>query len=151
MESQEFEQHYHFRMKGQKMAVKRITVHCLEIEDKPGSLQKLLEQAASANVDFQCFTAFSAGGGRGRVYMSAKEPEAFKACAQQAGVETTAAVGFIVSGPDKVGAAAEGLKGLADAGINGIAGAAMVCDAQYQMLVVVNAADGDAAEKALAG
>lgn len=131
------------------MAVKRITVYCVEIDDKPGGLQKLLDQAASANVDFQCFTAFSAGGGVGRVCLSAKDPEALKACLQDAGIEATAAAGFIISAEDKVGAAAEGLKGLADAGINGIAGAAMVCDGQYQMLVVVDASDGDAAEKAL--
>jgi len=131
------------------MAVKRISVHCIEIEDTPGSLQKLLAQAASENVDMQCFAAFSAGAGCGRVYVSAKDPEALKACAQQAGIEATAAAGFIVSGADKVGAAAEALKGLADAGINGVAGAAMVCDGQYQMLVVVDAADGDAAQKAL--
>ena len=63
------------------MAVKRITVHCLEIEDKPGSLQKFLAKAASANVDLLCFAAFSAGGGRGRVYLSAKEPQALETCA----------------------------------------------------------------------
>ncbi len=131
------------------MAVKQISIDCLEIEDKPGSLQKLLADAASANVDLLGFAAFSAGDGRGRVYISAKDPAAFKACAQQAGIETTAAVGFIISGEDKVGAAAEALKGLADASISGVAGAAMVCDGQYQMLVVVDAADGDAAERAL--
>ena len=54
------------------MAVKRITVHCLEIEDKAGSLQKLLADAASANVDFECCAAFSAGGGLGQVCLSAK-------------------------------------------------------------------------------
>jgi hypothetical protein len=133
-----------------KMAVKRITVHCVEIEDKPGSLQKLLGQAAAVNVDMQCFAAFSAGGGLGWVYVSAKDPEGFKACAEGVGIEAAEAAGFIVSGDDKVGAAAEALKGLADAGISGIAGAAMVCDGQYQMLVVVDAADGNAAEKALA-
>jgi hypothetical protein len=127
------------------MAVKRIIVHCLEIEDKPGSLQKLLAKVASANVDLQCFTAFSAGGGRGQVYVSAKDPEAFKACAREAGIETTTAAGFIISGDDRVGAAAEALKGLADANISGVAGAAIVCDGQYHMLVVVDAADGDAA------
>ena len=127
------------------MAVKRITVHCLEIEDKPGSLQKLLADAASANVDLQCFAAFSAGGGRGRVYLSAKSEEAFEAL----GLESTAAAGFIISGEDKVGVAAEALKGLADANINGVAGSATVCDGQYQMLVVVDAGDADAAEKAL--
>jgi hypothetical protein len=131
------------------MAVKRIAVHCVEIQDKPGSLQQLLDKAASANVDFEGFTAFSAGGGRGQVYLSAKDPEVLKACAQEAAVVPTEAVGFVISGPDKVGAAAADLKPLADAGINGVAGAAMVCDGQYHMLVVVNAADGDAAANAL--
>ncbi len=131
------------------MAVKRITVHCVEIEDKPGSLQKLLDGVASANVDLLCCTAFSAGGGLGWVYVSAKDLVAFEAYAQDAGIEATAAAGFIVSGDDKVGAAAGALKGLADAGISGIAGAAMVCDGQYQLLVVVDAADSDVAAKAL--
>ena len=131
------------------MAVKRITVHCVEIEDKPGSLQNLLAKAASANVDFLGFVAYSAGGGRGCVCLSAKDPQALEDCAQKAGIETTAAVGFIVSDDDKVGAAAEALKGLAAAGINGVAGAAIVSDGQYQMLIVVDAADADAAEKAL--
>ena len=81
--------------------------------------------------------------------VSAKDPEAFRGCVQKMGIEATVAAGFIVSGDDKAGAAAEALKGLAEAGINGVAGAAMVCDGHYQMLVVVDAADGDAAEKAL--
>ncbi len=131
------------------MAVKRITVHCLEIEDKPGSLQKLLADAALANVDLLCFAAFSAGGGRGCVCLSAKDPQTLEDCAQKAGIEAVAAAGFIVSGDDRVGTAAESLKGLAQAGINGIVGAAMVCNGQYQMLIVVDAADGDAAEKVL--
>jgi len=128
---------------------KRIRVHCLEIEDKPGSLQKLLAQAASANVDLLCFAAFSAGGGRGQLYVSVKDPQTLEAYAQAVGIEAPAATGFIIGGEDKVGAAAESLKGLADAGINGVAGAAMVCDGQYHMLIVVDAADGDAAEAAL--
>lgn len=131
------------------MGVKRITIHCIEIEDKPGSLQGLLEQAASANVDLLCFAAFSAGGGRGQVYLSAKDPAGLEACAKEAGIEATASAGFIISDEDKVGVAAESLKGLADAGINGVAGSAMVCDGQYQMLIVVDAADGDAAAAAL--
>jgi hypothetical protein len=135
-------------MKGEKMAVKRVTIQCVEIEDKPGSLQKLLAKMASAKVDLLCFAAFSAGG-RGQVYLSAKDPKALEARARTAGIQTSAAAGFIIGGEDKVGAAEQSLKGLADAGINGVAGAAMVCDGQYQMLVVVKAADGDAAEEAL--
>ena len=130
------------------MAVKKVAVHCVEVEDKPGGLQGLLAQTTSANVDLQCFAAFSAGGGKGRVYLSAKDEEALSACAEKTGIETTAA-GFIISGDDKVGAASEALKGLAYAGINGVAGAAMVCDGSYRMLVVVDASDGEAAAKAL--
>jgi len=129
--------------------VKRISVHCVEIEDTPGSLQRLLRQVASTGVDLLCLTAFSAGSGRGQVCLSAKDPNALKACAENAGIQTEAAVGFLLSDDDKVGAAAEALKGLAEAGISGIAGAAIVCDGQYHMLVVVAAADGDAAAKAL--
>ncbi|MHC4467430.1 MAG: hypothetical protein ACYSYW_12865 [Planctomycetota bacterium] len=57
--------------------------------------------------------------------------------------------GFIIVGDDTVGAAADALKGLADAGISGVAGAAMVCDGQYHMMVVVESADGDAAADVL--
>ena len=131
------------------MAVKKIAVHCVEVEDKPGGLQGLLAQTTLANVDLQCFAAFSAGGGKGQVYLSAKNEGALKACAEKTGIETTSAAGFIISGDDKVGAAAEALKGLADAGINGVAGAAMVCDGSYRMLVVVDTRDGEAAAKAL--
>ncbi len=41
------------------MAVRRITVHCVGIEDKPGSLQKFLAQSSLSGVDFLCFAAFS--------------------------------------------------------------------------------------------
>jgi len=131
------------------MAVKKVAVLCVEVEDKPGGLQGLLAQTTSANVDLQYFAAFSAGGGKGQVYLSAKDEGALKACAEKVRIETTAAAGFIISGDDKVGAAAQALKGLADAGINGVAGAAMVCDGGYRMLVVVDASDGEAAAKAL--
>lgn len=131
------------------MAVKRIIIHCIEIEDKPGSLQGFLEGVASANVDLLCCTAFSAGGGKGKIYIGAKDPEAFRGCAQELGISAKVATGFIVSGEDRVGACAEALKGLAEANINGVAGSAMAFDGQYQMVIVVNAADGKAAEKAL--
>lgn len=133
------------------MAAKRITVHSVEIEDRPGILYGLLAKAAESNVDFLCFAAFSAGGGKGKLYLSAKDVESLKCCAEEACVPTTEMAGFMVCAEDKVGAGAEDLKGLADAGINGVAAAAMVCDGQYQMLVVVDAADGDAAEKAMGG
>lgn len=131
------------------MAVKRITVCRCEIEDTPGSLQKLLTQAASNNVDFQCFAAFSTGTGKGQLFACAKDPQTLESCAQAAGIQITAAAGFIITNPDRVGVAADDLKPLADAGINGIAGTAIVCDGNYHLLIIVDAADGDAAADAL--
>jgi hypothetical protein len=130
------------------MALEQIAVHCVEIEDKPGSLQKLLAKAAAANVDLHCFIACSAGG-KGQVCLNAKAPAALEAFAKDAGIKTKTAAGFILGGQDMPGAAAAALKGLADAGINGIAGAAMVCDGQYHMGIIVRAEDGSAAAKAL--
>lgn len=131
------------------MAVKRVSIYCVEIEDKPGSLQGLLAEAAEAGVDFECFAAFSAGGGRGQLCLGAKDPAALASCAKSHGIEAKEAAGFIISSEDKVGAAAGALEGLAKAGINGVAGAAIVGGAQYQMLIVVAAADADAAAVAL--
>jgi hypothetical protein len=132
-----------------KMAIKRIVVSCTEIEDTPGSLHKLLSQIAAAGVDLVCAAAFSTGQGRGQVCLSAKEPLTLKAFAEKSNLQLTPAAGFIISEPDVVGAAAAALKPLADAGINGLAGTAMICNGQYHMLIVVSASDGDAAAEAL--
>jgi prephenate dehydratase len=131
------------------MAVKRIAVHCVEIEDKPGSLHRFLSQSSLTGVDYLCFSAFSCGNNRGRVFVSANDPRSFEAFAKEAKLKVTLATGFIVDGVDRAGAAADALKGFAENGIAGIAGAAMACDGRYQMFVVVNAKDGDRAQKAL--
>ena len=129
--------------------VTKIDVHRVCIDDTPGSLQKLLSQAAQAGVDMHCLIACSTGAGKGCVYLSAKDPASCDACAKQAGIETTKMVGFELCGEDKIGAAAEAMKGLADAGINGVAASAMVCDGKYHLGIIVDAADAEAAGKAL--
>ncbi len=131
------------------MAVKPITVHAVQIEDKPGSLQKLLAKAAADGVDLNGLSACACSGGTAMAYLSARNPEALKACAIKAGIQATEMAGFMISGDDKVGAAAEALKPLADAGVNGVAATAMVCDGGYGMVVIVDSADADAAAKAL--
>ena len=59
------------------MAVKRVNVYSVEIEDTPGSLVGLLEKAAAGGVDFECFTAVSSGHGRGRVAKAIHSPAPF--------------------------------------------------------------------------
>lgn len=131
------------------MSVKRIAVHCVDIEDKPGSLQKFLTQSSLSGADYLYFLAFSCSDNHSRVYVSAKDPKSFEDFAREAEIKTTEAAGFIVSGEDHAGAAANVLKGLAEKDIRGIAGTAMVCDNRYHLLVVVNARDADRAQKVL--
>jgi len=131
------------------MAVKRVVVHCVEIEDKPGSLHRFLSQSSLSGVDYLFFSAYSCGNNRGRVFVSAKAPESFETFAEEAKLKVSEAAGFIVSGMDRTGAAADVLKGLAENGINGLAGAAMVCDGRYQMLVVVDTGNAERAQKLL--
>ncbi len=69
------------------MSVKRVAVHCVDIEDKPGSLQKFLTQSSLSGVDYLCFSAFSCGDNHGRVYVSAKDPKIFENFAGEAGVK----------------------------------------------------------------
>jgi len=130
------------------MAVKQVVINCVEIEDKPGGLREFLSAAASEGVDFECFTAFSTGNGKGELCVGAKDASVFAAYAKKARIKTTKAVGFIISGKDKAGAAAKALKPLADAGVNGCAGAAIVCGGQYCLLIVVAASESKAAAKA---
>ncbi len=81
--------------------------------------------------------------------VGAKEAAKFEAFAKEAGLGAQTATGFIVSGEDRVGAAAEALKGLAENNINGTACSAMVIDGRYQMLMVVDTADAERAEALL--
>jgi hypothetical protein len=139
-----------FLRKGvSKMAAKKMSVHYIEIEDTPGSLQNLLDKAAAENIDFHCFMACASGGEEACAYLTAKDDAALAAFAQKAGIQTKPLTGFAIEDSDKVGAAAKVLKPLADAGINGVAAAAMVCDGKFHLGIIVENADADAAEDAL--
>lgn len=133
------------------MAVKRITVHCVDIEDKPGSLQKLLSQCSLSGVDFMCFSAFSCGGNRGRVFVSAKDPQKFESFAKEAGLKAAEAAGFILDNEDRVGAAAEVLLGIAEKDICGLTGSAIVCDGRYHLFLAVKNEDAEQVQKVLGG
>jgi hypothetical protein len=131
------------------MAVKQVVMYGVDIEDKPGSLHRFLSQSSLSGVDYLGFTAYSLGNNRGRVFVGAKDPKIFEAFAKEAKLKITPAVGFIISDKDRLGAAADVIKGLAENGIRGLAGTAIVCDGLYQMLVVVDAKDASLAEKVL--
>ena len=133
------------------MPVKRITVHCVDIEDKPGSLQKLLSQCSLSGVDFLCFSAFSCGNNRGRVFASVKDPQKFESFAKEAGLKSTEATGFILDDEDRIGAAADALLSIAEKDISGLTGSAIACNGRYHLFLAVRNEDAELAQKALGG
>ena len=128
----------------------RVWVHRIEIKDEPGSFRELLLQLAQEGVDMLCVAACTCGD-KGIVDICGKDPKILRDAVDKLGINFKELAGFLISGDDKIGAGARALKGLADAGINGIAGSAMVFDGKFKMLIIVDTADGDAAEEALYG
>ena len=131
------------------MAVERIVVSALEVEDAPGSGYKFLSELAVAGIDLRCAAGISTGGGRGRIFLAAKNPQALEDYGEKASLQLSSMAGLLLVGDDTVGAAAGAIKPLADAGISIQALTAVVCDEKYHLLIVVETADADTAEKAL--
>lgn len=132
------------------MSVTRVWVHRIEIPDTPGSLRNILLKFADEGVDLLCIAACTVDG-KGLVDLCGKNPMALKAAMKKMNISAIEMSGFLIKDKDQIGKGAKALKGLADAGINGIAGSAMVFDGQFQLLIIVDAKDGDAGEKALKG
>ena len=129
------------------MPARQAKAYCVEIEDKPGSLHRFLSQSALSGIDYLCFTAFSCGDNRGRVVVCPKNPKIFESFAKEAHIKATPRAGFIITGKDRLGAAAAVLEGLAESDVPGIAGAAMACDSGFKLLVVVDPKDANRAKK----
>jgi hypothetical protein len=133
-----------------KMSAKRITVHAISIEDVPGSMHSLLVHLAVQGVDLNGMIVSSVGDGKGAAYISAKDSDALAACLKEQNISAVEMTAFLITGKDRIGSVANAIDPLNEAGINGVAGAAMVCDNKFGMLIVVDAEQGDAAQKALA-
>lgn len=131
------------------MSAKRLIIQAINVNDVPGSMQCFLIQLAAENINLNGMIICSGQSGKGTAYLSAIDNKAFTSYLKKQSIASTEMAGFLVSGKDRVGAAANALDPLSNAGINGVAGAAMVCENKFGMLVVVKASDGDAAEKVL--
>jgi hypothetical protein len=131
------------------MPAKQVKAYCVDIEDKPGSLHRFLSQSALSGADYVCFAAFSCGDNKGHVVVVPKDPKIFDSFAKEANIKTTPRAGFIITGKDRIAAAADAIKNLAQNDIRGIAGAAMVIEGRFQLLVVVDLKDAERAKKVL--
>jgi hypothetical protein len=134
-----------------KTKVRRVGYFYFDVEDAAGACARLLGRLAEANVNLLSFVAFPTGADRAQITVVPRDADTFAAAAQDAGLTPSPRKEcFLVQGEDRVGAAHEILKRLADARISFTAGSA--CSAggrSYAMTLFVKPSDLAEASRAL--
>ncbi len=131
--------------------VRRVEYYYVPVPDKPGEGLKILSTFSKAGVLLLACHAFPTGGGRAQLNLVPEDGRKFKQTAQAAGFTLTGPKSaFLITGDDRVGAAAEHAKKLADAKINVTAVTALSAGSgRYGMILWVATADYEKAATAL--
>lgn len=131
--------------------VRRVDYYYVPVPDRPGEGLKVLSALKDAGVLLLACHAFPTGGGRAQFDLVPEDATRFKQAAQAAGFTLTGPKrAFLIAGDDRVGAAAEHAKKLADAKINITAVTALGAGSgRYGMIVWVTPADYEKAAAAL--
>ncbi len=98
--------------------VQRVQYFYIEVSDKPGEGSTVLHLLKEAGVNLLAFSGFPKGR-RAQIDFIPADPAAFRAVARKAKLKLVGPKrGFLVQGEDRVGAVAELMTKLAEAGIN---------------------------------
>jgi len=130
---------------------RRVEYYYVTLPDKPGEGAKMLSAFKDAGVSLLALQAFPTGGGRAQVDLVPEDATKFKQAAQRAGLTLTGPKrAFLITGDDRVGAAAEHAKKLADAKVNITAATGIGAGSgRYGMILWVAQADYEKAATAL--
>ncbi len=131
--------------------VRRIEYYYINLPDKPGEGSKVFSVLKDAGVLLLALQAFPTGGGRAQLDLVPEDANKFKQAAQRAGLTLTGPKrAFLIAGDDRVGAAAEHAKKLADAKVNITAVTGIGAGSgRYGMILWVAPADYERAATAL--
>lgn len=130
--------------------VRRVDYYYVEVPDQPGEGARILQKLKEAGVNLLSFTAFPSGANKSQVDLVPESGDALVKAAKSAGLTLSPKKqAFLVQGADRVGAAAEVFKKLADAKINVRAANACVCERAFGLILWVKPEDFQAAAKAL--
>ena len=131
--------------------VRRADYFYFEVQDKPGEGFRVLGKLADAGVVLLSFTTFPVGGGMAQITVVPEKPDLFLTAAKNAGLTHSGRKQcFLVQGDDRVGAARDILKRLAEANVNCVASSGVSASGStYGLVLFVKQADLAAAAKAL--
>ena len=131
-------------------SVRRVEYFYATVPDTPGEGLRALTALRDSGVDLLAFLAFPTGGGQSQIDLVPSDPAALTEAAASAGVALSdAKQAFLVQGADRVGAVADTVETLANAGINVTAAAATGASGSYGMILWVAPADVESAASAL--
>jgi len=129
---------------------RRVDYFYVEVPDQPGQGVQVLSKLKEAGVNLLSFTAFPTSGNKAQVDLVPENPDALTKAAKSAGLSLSARKqALFVQGTDRVGAAAECFKRLADAKINVRAANACSSERGYGLILWVKPENFEAAAKAL--
>lgn len=131
--------------------VRRVEYQYVVVPDRPGEGLRILAALQRAGVNLLAYLGFPVEGGRAQLDLVAEDPDALRRVAAQEGWQLSAPKqAFLVQGDDRVGAAAEHIRKLSEAGINITAAAATTAGAgRYGMILWVKAEDYERAAQIL--
>lgn len=131
--------------------VRRVEYQYVVVPDRPGEGLRILAALQRAGVNLLAYLGFPVEGGRAQLDLVAENPDALRRVAAQEGWQLSAPKqAFLVQGDDRVGAAAEHIRKLSEAGINITAAAATAAGAgRYGMILWVKAEDYERAAQVL--
>jgi hypothetical protein len=131
--------------------VRRVEYQYVVVPDRPGEGLRILAALQRAGVNLLAYLGFPVEGGRAQLDLVAENPDALRRVAAQEGWQLSAPKqAFLVQGDDRVGAAAEHIRKLSEAGINITAAAATTAGAgRYGMILWVKAEDYERAAQIL--
>lgn len=131
--------------------IRGVEYYYTTVPDKPGQSLRMLSALKDAGVLLLTYHAFPIGGGQAQIDFVPEDAGKFKQATGRMGVALTGPKrAFLITGDDRVGAAAEHAKKLADAKINMTAATALGAGSgRYGMIVWVAHADYEKAATAL--
>jgi hypothetical protein len=128
-------------------SIRGVEYYYVTVPDEPGEGQRILSALQEGGVNLLAYLGFPAGGGQSQLDLVPEEPRALQDVAERLGLTLSEAKrAFLVQGDDRVGAVADTVAKLAEAGINVTAAAATSAGSgRYGMILWVAVDDYDRA------
>ena len=131
--------------------VRRIDYFYVTVADKPGEGRKVLSALKQEGVNLVAFLGFPAGKGKAQLDLMPQDGAALIRAAKKGGWELVGPKkAFLIQDSDRVGAVADAVEKLFEAGVNVTASSAAACgQGHYGMSLWVAPADYEKAARAL--